>query len=287
MINVKKLTLKDPDFPEVLRNIPSPPKQLYILGDLSPLMARCRMAVVGSRHVSPYGRQVTTTLVEEAARQGVVIVSGLALGVDGIAHTAALRAGGTTMAVLPCGLGKIYPSSNAQLAKTIIEKGGALISEYPPQTPAYKQHFIARNRLVSGISDGILITEAARQSGTSHTARFALEQGRTVMAVPGNITSQFSEGTNNFIKQGALPVTETTDILFALGVSSDGNMQQSLVGSTKEQTIILELLVSGISNGSELLRKSALDTSIFNQSLTMLELDGRIRPLGADHWGLR
>jgi len=285
-IKVKKLTLEDGEFPEILRSIPNPPKELYVLGSLAELLAKPRLAVVGSRHVTPYGRQVTSSLVEAVARRGVVIISGLALGVDAIAHQAALTAGSQTIAVLPCGLDRLYPSTNARLGKQILEQGGALVTEYPESTEPMRYNFIARNRIVSGLSNGVLITEAAARSGTIHTAGFALDQGRTVMAVPGNITSPLSAGTNNLLRTGAIAVTEASDILLALGISSPKQQKLQVFGDNEEETIILKLLVSGMSDGGELLKTSKLSTVSFNQALTMLEIAGKVKPLGAGHWGL-
>ena len=241
--------------------------------------------MVGSRKVSAYGKAVTLRLAREAAEQGIIIVSGLALGVDGLAHHAALEANGTTIAVLPSGLSKIYPSTHHQLAKRILEQGGALITEYPAGVEPFPSNFVARNRLISGISDATLITEAALKSGSLHTANFALDQGRTVMAVPGNITRELSAGTNNLIKAGAVPVTEIRDILAAMNLTQ-AVRRDAPIGSTEEETIILGLMVQGISDASELLLRANLDPQVFNQSLTMLEITGKVRPLGAGHWGL-
>jgi DNA processing protein len=277
------LKLTDADYPEYLQNIASPARQLYYIGDLLPLLAMPRLAIIGSRRVTPYGRGVTQKLAEAAAAKGVVIVSGLALGVDGIAHQAALDAGGKTIAVLAGGLDKIHPSSHHRMAEEIIRTGGAIITEYPLGTTPFKQYFVARNRIVSGISDAVLITEAADKSGTLHTANFALEQGRTVMAVPGNITSLLSAGTNNLIKTGAIPVTDPSDILQALNIS-ESPQRTVRVAATEEEAVILQLLEEGISDGSELLLRSRLSAPQFNQTLTMLEITGKVRPLGAGHW---
>lgn len=285
-MKVNNISLESNGFPGVLANIPDPPKQLYILGDLEPLLAMPRIAVVGSRKVTPYGRQITSSLVQEVAAQGVVIVSGLALGVDSIAHRSALDAGGYTIAVLPSHVTEIYPKSHTQLARRILERGGVLISEYPEGMPPIQVNFIARNRLVSGLSDGVLITEAASKSGTLHTANFALEQGKTVMAVPGNITSPTSTGTNNLIKTGAFPVTASSDILLALGIT-EKNKNIELFASSQEESAILTALKQGVTDASELLATSGLEAVLFNQTLTMLEITGKIVPLGAGHWGLK
>lgn len=287
MTKVKKLTLEDADFPERLRNIANPPKQLYVMGYTSILFAKPCLSVVGSRSVSTYGRQVTTSLVEGVAGSGVVIISGLAIGVDSIAHRAALNAKTGTIAVLPCGLNRLYPSSNADLGRKILREGGALISEYPDNTPPLRQHFIARNRLVSGLSNAVLITEAAAKSGTLHTANFALEQGKTVMAVPGNITSMLSAGTNNLIKTGAITVTCADDILLALGITEKQKRLSNVISSNKEESVILSIISKGVSDGGEILNLSGLSVTVFNQTLTMLEIEGKILPLGAGHWGLK
>jgi len=285
MSKVKTLTLNSPLFPEYLRNIPVAPKQLYYLGDLENLLDKPRLAIVGSRKVSAYGRAVTLRLGKEAAEQGIVVVSGLALGVDGLAHQGALEANGQTIAVLPCGLDRIYPATHRELAKDILAKGGALVTEYPFDTEPYQVNFLARNRIISGMSDSVLITEAALRSGSLNTANHALEQGRVVMAVPGNITSELSAGTNNLIKAGAVPITELADILSAMNLSAR-QVTEAPLGTTPEETALLVLLYGGTSDASELLLKSELETHIFNQTLTMLEITGKIRPLGAGHWGL-
>lgn len=287
MFNVKKLTLKNNDFPDILNDIPQPPNQLHVMGDLSSLMTRPRVAIVGSRKVTAYGRQVTERLSRELAERGVVIVSGLALGVDAIAHQACIHAGGQTIAVLPTSLDEIYPAIHRQLAENILRHKGVLISEYPSGTPSLKKNFIERNRLVSGISDGVLITEAAIKSGTLHTANFALEQGKTVMAVPGNITNPGSEGTNNLLKTGAVLVTELEDILSALQFEIDGQQRQLPLGANEAEQLILELMAAGTTDSAVLLAESNLKPREFNQTLTMLEITGKIRPLGMGQWGIQ
>lgn len=256
--------------------------------DMAEIMARPRVAIVGSRKVTAYGRSVTEKLASELATQGIVIVSGLALGIDGIAHKAALDAGGITVAVLPSSLSAIYPSAHRQLAKRIVKEGGALISEYPDGTKSYKQNFIERNRLVSGLADAVLITEAAEGSGTLHTARFAKQQCRPVLAVPGNITSPMSYGTNYLIKQGATIITSSEDVLKILGLTVR-TLPKSIAHSTRDnpnEQHVLELIISGIHDGGELLEKSNLGVVVFNQTLTMLEITGAIKNQGNNQWML-
>ncbi len=285
MTKINKLTLGDKDFPDVLRHIPQPPKQLYVLGDLKPLAHKTAVGIVGSRAISSYGRQVTSSLAGDLAKHGIAIVSGMALGVDGVAHQAALEAGGYTIAVLACGLDRFYPSSHHNLAKQILARGGAIISEYPEGTEPYKTNFIERNRIVSGLCDGLLITEATERSGTLHTANFALEQGKTVMAIPGNITSATSKGTNNLIKTGAVPITSADDIMRALNLNQQITMMQ-VIAANEQEAAIIDLLRSGTNDVSELQIVSRLSPEVFNQTLTMLEISGKIRPLGAARWGL-
>ncbi|HVU59930.1 MAG TPA: DNA-processing protein DprA [Candidatus Saccharimonadales bacterium] len=282
---VNKLTLQADGMPEALRYIATPPQELYTVGaPLDELLARPRVAIVGSRKVSPYGREVTVRLARELAERGIVIISGLALGVDALAHQAALDAGGLTIAVLPGPLERIYPASHARLARQIVERGGALVTEYPAGTDTFRWNFIARNRLVSGLSQAVLITEAAEKSGSLHTARFALEQGRDVLAVPGSIFSPTSAGTNNLIKMGAAPVTSYTDVLHALGLEEQAAAARQPHGGTPEEQLLLGLLARGIRDGGTLQLESKLDITQFNQSLTMLELTGKIRSLGAGQW---
>jgi DNA processing protein len=280
------ITITSSALPQALLSIPNPPQTLYVEGDLDSLLTRPRVAIVGSRKASAYGRSVTAKLANELAKAGVVIVSGLALGVDSIAHKAALDAGGFTMAVLPTGLDTIYPSSHQSLARQIVAKGGALISEYPPNTKSFKQHFIMRNRLVSGISDVLLITEAETSSGTMHTAKFAAQQHKKIFAVPGDITNSGSAGTNELIKSGAQLVTSSADILAVLDIHPQQQLALQPTSDNPDELIILTLLSQGITEGGELLLRSKLQVVRFNHALTMLEINGSIRQAGAGHWAL-
>ncbi len=284
-MKVKKVSINHPDYPDKLRSIPSPPKVLYVLGDTAKLATTKVVSVVGSRAVTPYGRQVTYQLSHDLAQRGIAIVSGLALGIDALAHQTCLDAGGYTVAVLPCGLDNISPRSNRPLAIKILQQGGALVSEYPEGTQAFKPNFVARNRIVSGLSDALLITEASERSGSLHTANFALEQGRSVLAVPGNIITSTSAGTNNLIKTGATPITEVNDILYALGIESD-SLAIDVIGANAQEDCILKLVRAGVTDINQLQIESQLNLDVFNQTMTMLEISGKVRPLGAAHWGL-
>lgn len=280
--------LTNNQIPERLQQLASPPKHVFHTGtDLSELLQRPVVAIVGSRRVTPYGHQVTMKLARELADQGVVIVSGLALGVDALAHQAALEAGGLCIAVLPSPIEYIVPRGHVQLAQRIVEQGGALISEYPAGMPAMRQNFVARNRLVSGLADALLITEAALKSGSLHTARFALEQGKDVMAVPGNITNPISEGANNLIRAGAVPITCAEDVLSVLQLRFKVITPLKVAkGANAYEQAVIDLLKTGLTDSEELQRGSRLEIAAFNQTLTMLELSGKIRPLGGGHWAL-
>lgn len=260
---------------------------MFVLGNnYEELLTRPKLAVVGSRKVTPYGRGVTEMLVTALVAKGVVIVSGLALGVDSIAHQACLSAGGQTIAVLPSSLNRIYPRTHHNLAQQILRQGGALVTEYETDESPFKHYFIARNRIIAGLGDGILLTEAAERSGSLHTANFGLELGKQVMAVPGNITSQLSAGCNNLIKYGAVPVMSVDDILAAMDWTSLREAPKQIVTENDQERRIIELLQQGVSDGADLLKQSKLEASLFNQNLTMLEITGRIRPTGANHWSL-
>ncbi len=272
--------------PPLLKSIPDRPTQLFCIGDkLDELLAKPRLAIVGTRKMTPYGQGVTQKFSAELAVKGVVIVSGLAYGVDACAHQAALEAGGRCIAVLGNGLDQIYPASHTGLGEKLVDKGGVIVSEYPEGTPPYKNHFLERNRLVAGLADAVLITEAAERSGTLNTAAHALNQGKQVFVVPGNITSQLSVGTNNLLKAGATPVTSVADILTALGLTDTAQTALPLAANENE-FVLLTLIKEGTSDGAELLRQSKLSAATFNQTLTMLEISAKIKPLGANHWTL-
>ncbi|MDA2921876.1 DNA-processing protein DprA [Patescibacteria group bacterium AH-259-L07] len=212
IIKYQKITPQDKNYPQLLKEIPDSPHKLYVWGVLKQ-KEKYPLAVVGTRKVSNYGKQVTIELVKELAKQGLTIISGLALGVDGISHQAALDANGRTIAVLGSGFDHLYPQEHAKLANDIVKSGGAIITEYPPDAKPTQKTFPARNRIIAGMSLGVLVIEAPMRSGALITARHALEQNRDVFAVPGSIYNKNSAGTNNLIKMGAKPVTSPEDIL--------------------------------------------------------------------------
>ena len=243
------------------------------------------VSIVGTRKPTAYGRQVTKDLAERLAEKGAVIISGLAHGIDGVAHEAAVRAGGKTVAVLPSGLDQVYPSAHRQLADDILKTGGALISEYEPGIPALQHRFLERNRIVSGLGDIVIVTEAASHSGTMNTVGHALEQGKDVYAVPGPITSAMSAGTNAMIAQGATPIVNIDSFIEQL-FPKKSKKQTSLLAQTPEEQVVLRLISDGIVDGEEIQEKSGLDAAALSQTITMLELKGVIRPAGANRWNL-
>ena len=207
---IKTIRIGDKNYPEKLMNIYGRPQTLYILGNET-LLNEKSIAIIGCRNASNYGLRSAYQFGYELAKKGICIVSGFARGIDTYAHKGALAAKGKTIAVLGCGLNVIYPPENMELYKQILIKGGAIITEYPLESKPERHHFPIRNRIISGLSDGVLVVEAKKKSGTLITVEYALEQGKDVYAIPGNITSENSMGTNELIKEGAIPVTKIED----------------------------------------------------------------------------
>lgn len=265
------------EFPESLREIPQAPFALYWRG-LKVLPAH-RVAIVGTRKYSSYGERAATFLASDLAKSGVSIVSGLAKGIDCLAHQAAVEAGGHTVAVLGGGSDDktISPASNCGLAKHILDTGGAIISEYAPGTPAHARFFPMRNRIVSGLSKGVIVIEAGLKSGTMITADLAKKQGRELFAVPGSIFDNNSAGTHHLIKQGARIITDSSDILDTLGVHEASSSQESQdFSGTDEEFAIYQTLQShsqGLSL-NQLTEVTQIPTASLMTTLTMLEMSG-------------
>ena len=289
-MEIKRILPDKHIFTQRLAHIANPPKSLCYMGKLPEANAPI-VSIVGSRKPSAYGKEVTERLAAELASAGCIIVSGLALGVDGIAQKAALEAGGTVVAVVPNELPDISPRTNYKLAMDIIRQGGVVISEWMKgdNKIVNRWSFLERNRLVSGLADGIIITEATERSGTLNTASHALNQGRDLFVVPGNITSPLSAGCNNLLKQGAYLVTDANDILNIIAPEKlqKSSSPEAPLTSTPEEAIIIKLISSGIRDGDELQQSSGLSASDFATALTMLEINGAIKPLGANNWTLR
>lgn len=249
-----------------------------------------RVAIVGARKVTPYGREATEQLARDLARAGCVVISGLALGVDAIAQTAALEAGGLVIGIIPSRLPTIVPRTNQRLAERIMQQG-AMMSEWQEGDGRvmHRGSFLERNRLVSGLADAVIITEAAERSGTLNTAAHALAQGREVFAVPGNITSPLSAGCNALLKQGAAAVTCAEDVLERIAPQHTAASDQPSVpiGTTPAEQLIIDLLSTGLRDGEALQQASGLAPGEFAATLTMLEVSGVVRTTGANHWTLR
>lgn len=282
--NISLVEYGGPDFPPLLNEIYDPPLLLYVKGSLRKDIDRFPLAVVGSRHPSPYGKQVAQELTLELARQGLTIVSGLALGIDALAHTAALEACGRTIAVLGSGLDweHIYPTQNRQLAEKIIANNGAVISEFPLDTLPLRHHFPIRNRLISGLSFGTLVIEAAEDSGSLITARSALEQNREVFSVPGSIYSPLSYGPNNLLKMGAKVITTASDILDALRLEPAMPLltKSAPIADSAEEAALLKVLTKEPQHIDFLAKQSNLTAPISASTLTLMEMKGRVKNLG-------
>ena len=283
---VKVLTWHDPDYPPRLKEIYDYPPILYVRGSLLPEDEWC-LAVVGTRRATVYGRQVTEEIVADLARSKITIVSGLAKGIDSIAHRSALDVGGRTIAVFACGLDTVYPSENANLAHRIIQQG-ALISEYPLGTRPRADNFPRRNRIMSGLSLGVLITEAGETSGAMITARLALEQNREVFAIPGSILSPASNGTNHLIQEGAKLVRGYTDILEELNLTAVAHQieMKEIIPSSDTESLLLKQLRAEPTHINEVCRSSGLPISTVSSTLAMMELKGLVKQVGAMNYVL-
>ena len=224
--DIQVLPRNDPAFPAQVRAIPDPPVALLVQGSVAALASQC-IAIVGSRRATPNGRRIAEALATDLALQGVVVVSGLARGIDAAAHRGSLAANRPTIAVLGAGHARLYPAQHASLVRDMIDHGGSIVSEYPPHWPVRKEQFPERNRLVSGFAAGVIIVEASERSGSLITARLALEQGREVMAVPGPVGAPTSRGCHRLIKQGAALIEGPDDVWDALGVPAPGPTTRS------------------------------------------------------------
>ncbi|MBQ3309253.1 DNA-protecting protein DprA [Candidatus Saccharibacteria bacterium] len=260
------------------------------------------VAIVGSRKNTAYGKEVAYRAAYEAAKAGAVVVSGLAYGIDSIAHRGALDAGGITVAVLGTPITEIYPREHERLAREIIDRGGAVISEYsqsdlPAGKTEIRTRFLARNRIIAGLSDVVVIAEAAARSGSLNTAMHALDIGADLMAVPGDINRLNSEGCNRLLSQGAIPYTGPDALLGLLfperlarkkskkkDRESEILKQVSLFAETEVEQKVLMSIMTGLNDGDEIIKKLELPATDFSQAITMLEIKGAIKALGANRW---
>lgn len=269
-----------PGYPEILKNIFDPPPGLFVRGEIIEGDSQA-VAMVGSRKATRYGMTVATKLAGELARAGVTVVSGMARGIDTAAHRGALAAGGRTVAVLGCGVDVVYPKENRELMEEIA-LSGAVISEFPPGTQPQSWHFPVRNRIISGLSAGVVIVEAAERSGALITADFALDQGRDVMAVPGNITSELSRGPNRLIRQGAKPVESAGDILEEMGLGRlfrTEEQERPRINLSPEEEAVSSLLDFEPVTLDSLVDQSGLPAQKVLVALTFLEMKGIARQL--------
>ncbi len=285
---VSVVTRLDDTYPELLKEIHNAPAVLFYRGSL-PHPDQTLLAVVGTRVATSYGKAVTSQLVEPLANAGLSIVSGLALGIDGLAHEAALAAGGKTYAVVGTGLDLVYPPQHATLADRIVKEDGAIISEFALGMEPLAQNFPQRNRIVAGMCRGTLVIEAGERSGALLTAKLALDENREVFCVPGNITQETSRGTNKFIRLGAQLVTSADDILTALNLEKSGVENPAKPPHTSDDPVeknILEHLSHNPIHVDELSRLCDCDPSVITAALVVLELQGHVRNAGSMHYTL-
>ncbi len=278
---IQVLIWEDADYPVRLKEIELPPPVLYVRGDLR-AEDEWAVAIVGTRRLTAYGRQVTAEIANMLARSGVSVVSGLARGIDGVAHKAALEAGGRTLAVLGSGVDRIYPPEHRSLAGEII-RSGAIISDYAPGTPPDGLNFPPRNRIIAGLSLAVVVVEAGESSGALITAQFAADQGREVFAVPGSITAQQSQGANKLIQQGARPLLDPAEVLEALNLTRvhlHRSARKILPADETEQRL-LKLLSQVPTHVDELSNQADLPIEKVSATLAMLELKGLARQVGA------
>lgn len=278
--NIRVMTWDDADYPARLREIAQPPPILYLRGDFMEDDAWA-VAIVGTRRVSSYGRQVAEEIATFLAQNGVTVVSGLARGVDGIAHQAAINAGGRTLAVLGSGVDRIYPPEHRHLAESI-SNSGAILSDYPPETPPEASNFPKRNRIISGLSMATIVIEAGVTSGSLITANFAVEQGREVFAVPGNIFAPQSKGPNKLIQNGAHPLLKPQDILDVLDLTrvTEQRTARQLFPTDETEAQLLKALDYEPTHVDEIRAKTGLDVAKVSSTLVMMELKGMVRHVG-------
>jgi DNA processing protein len=278
---IKILTWQDETYPQRLKEIEQPPPVLYVRGDYltDDLYA---VAIVGTRRVTPYGRQITEELSSYLAANGITVISGLARGVDAIAHQTALKAGGRTIGVLGSGVDKIYPPEHRQLAEQIMNGHGAIISDYAPGTPPDASNFPPRNRIISGLSLAVVVIEAGETSGALITAEFAAEQGREIFAVPGSILAPQSKGTNKLIQKGALPLLSVNDLMQALNLTRMGDHKaaRKIIPADATEARLIGVLGSEPLHVDEIRNQTELPIEKVSATLALMELKGMVRQVG-------
>ena len=285
--NISLLTWETEKYPSYLREIPNPPPLIYYQGEILE-QDRWAVAVVGTRRLTAYGRQVTKDLVAGLVQNNITVVSGLARGIDAIAHKTAVDLGGRTLAVLGSGLDCIYPADNRTLAQEIAQGHGAIISEYGLGVQPEAKNFPPRNRIISGLSLGVIIVEAGTRSGALITTNFALEQDREVFAVPGNINSPASQGPNKLIQEGAKLVTRVEDVLEELNLHmvAERTAVQSVLPETAEEIALYTQLSGQPVHIDELSRATGLPSALVSSTLTLMELKGMVQQVGGMNYVL-
>ena len=284
---MEEIKIEDKNFPEKLREIKNPPKTIYYKGKL-PLSTENSFAIVGSRINSSYGKQVAIDIAEKLIDAGLVIVSGLAPGIDTFCHTVAVEKQKRTIAVLGTGIDEksLYPKSNINLSRKIVAEGGCLLSEYPPGTAGTKFTFPQRNRIISALSLGVLVVEAKEKSGALITAEYARKQDKKVFAIPGPIYSSNSKGCNKLIKQGAKLVENANDILKELDIEYLAHKLGDIIGETPEENLILNAIKEESLYIDKIIEKTKLPIAVISSTLAILEIKGKVRNLGANIWAL-
>lgn len=284
-LNIRAISVNDPQYPRLLKEIPDPPALLYIRGELLP-QDKLSVAVVGAREYTHYGRQALEKLVPPLARSEITIVSGLALGIDGYAHREALKVkNARTIAVLPTGVDRVYPACHKNLAQEIINGRGAIISEFALGTPSLPSNFPVRNRIIAGMSLATLVIEASIKSGSFITAKAALDYNREVLSVPGSIFSSKSEGTNGLIKMGAKMVTSEQDIFDELNIKSkkqEETAKEIIADSAEEGQILTVLDHQKALHVDKIVKLTEIDISKINSTLVMMEMKGKVRNIGGN-----
>jgi len=287
MENIRSITIEDKEYPKSLKKISSAPKILYYKGILPTENEIC-FAIVGTRHPSPYGQQVALQISGELVNQGITVVSGLAPGIDTFSHKAVVEKNKRTIAVLGTGLDEksIYPQANLILSRKIIEHGGCLISELPPETSGSKFSFPRRNRIISGLSAGVLIIEAKEKSGSLITAGFAKKQNKKLFAVPGQIYSLNSAGPNKLIKNGAILVENLNDILKELSLNQLDLINDKAEAENSEEKVILEALKEEALHIDRIIERTNLKASVVVSTLALMEVSDKVRSLGGNIYSL-
>lgn len=280
-MKIKEIKIEDEKYPNQLKEIKNPPNKIFLVGN-EKILQSDGIAVIGSRCNTEYGEKYATKFSKELAKQGLTIISGMAVGIDGFAHKGALSVGGKTIAVLGSGFNNIYPEENKELFKQIIENDGAIITEYEPDVKPNSENFPKRNRIVSGLSKGVLVIEAVYRSGTSITAKLGQSQGRKVFCIPSNLERKNGVGTNQLIKEGASLVTNIDDILNAIKV--ERKAENNAVKIPAEYLPIYEVLEDEPMNVNVICKKLKTDISSINANLMLMELEGYIKSLPGNYY---